>query len=308
MDNKLLRVVLAAMIAILPLQGQLYAAVTTLTSTTVGSQGTLGSVSTLTVAVRNSADDSVNATGLGFNAAGGSKVTTSPQYLDITFNDNSVGFQAITIATDNRTAKNVDINGDGDTSDAGETGFQYTGPAQGSGMVGVTNTAVTAPLVWVIFDAVKTNTAGVNGGKGYAFNQPLKTDREYFVQDKRQGEAAECTDSATGAYESGAACDADDPIVDWDGDGTKGAKAYDAGFASTLFGIATQFASLAKAPEDKNPTVDDDSNAATPVEIDGPNRETSDGNVKIYLATDYDGADAQQYITGSLTLELVTIS
>jgi hypothetical protein len=296
------------MIALLPLQGELYAAVTTLQSATVGSQGTLGAVSTLDVKVRNSADDSINSTGLGFNAAGGSTVTTSPQYLDVTFNDNSVGFQAITISTDNRTAKNVDLNGDGDTSDAGETGFKYNGPAQGSGMVGVTDKTVTVPLLWVIFDALKTNTAGVNGGKGYAFNVPLKTDREYFIQDKRQGEAAECKDSATGAFESGAACDADDPIVDWDGDGVKGAKAYDAGFASALFGIAGTGSSMAKAPEDKNPTVDDDSNAATPVEIDGPNRETADGNVKMYLATNYTGADAQQFFTGSLTLELVTIS
>ncbi len=273
MSNKLLRVVLAAMIAFLPLQGQLYAATTTLSSATIISQGTLGAVSTLDVTVRNSADDSANLTGLGFNAGAGSTVVTSPQYLDVSFNDNTAGFQAVTIATNNRDVA---------------ASPKYTGPAQGSGMVGVTDTTVTSPLLWVVFDSTQINGAGVNGGKGYAFNNPLKTDREYFVQDKRQGEA--------------------DTGTDWDGDGIGGAKPYNAGFASIVFGVSNKDASLAKAPEDKNPTVDDDSNAATPKEIDGPNRTTTDGNIKVYTATDYTGLSAQDYKTNKLLLELVTIS
>lgn len=328
MLSKFLRSVLAAMMILLPLQGQLYAAVTVLQSASVGAEGTLTNVSTLTVTIRNSADDTVNATGLGFNAGAGATVVTSPQYLDVSYNDNTIGFQATTIKTDNRSAT---------------ANPKYNGIAQGSGLVGVTDSSLTTPLSWVVFDATVTNTKGVNGGKGYAFNVPLKTDREFFVQDQNQGTVTTaskpggdpalgsslCNDkNKDGVCNGGEFTDrngngvfnpyreGDGPPkaanllegIDWDGNGFDGTAPFDAGFASFTFAIDNLNSLLANAPEDKNPTVDDDNNPATPIEIDGPNRTVTDGNVKTYLATDYKGAPAQQYKTNKLTMELVTIS
>ena len=319
MINKLLRVVLAAMIALLPLQSDLFAAVTILTSVTVGSQGTLGAVSTLTVNVRNVTDDSINATGLGFNAAAGGRVTTSPQYLEVNFNDNTVGFQAVLISTDNRLAT---------------ANPKYTGIAQGSGMVGVTNKDVTVPLVWTVFDAKVNPPIGAVPGTGYSFQVALNLG-EFFMQDKEQGSfvdaghpggdpakgaslcndankngtcnAGEFTDRNANAAFDSVVWNAALPItrcpstfegIDWDGDCYDGAKPFDAGFASLVFGVSGQSASIADASGF-------DEGTSTRGAL---GRTTTDGQVFMYLATDYTGAEAQQYKTSTLILDLVTIS
>jgi hypothetical protein len=273
MSKKLLSVVLAATMVLIPFQGQLLAA----SPVVITAQGTLGAVSTLTVTIRNIADNSVNGTGLGFNAASGAGVVTSSQYLDVEFNDNSVGFQSLTMSTDNRDAA---------------ANPKYTGPAQGGGLVGVTDTTATVPLAWTVFDSV------VASGTGYSFEAAINSASEFFLQDKRQGEAAECTDDVTGAFESGGDCDGNDPIIDWDGDGTKGAKAYDTGFASVVSGIGNQSANIADA-----------SGYVEATSTAGPTgRSTTDGQVYVYMATDYQGAAAQEYKTSKLTLEIVTIA
>lgn len=339
MGTKLLRVVLAAMVALLPMQGQLYAAVTVLTSVSVGSQGTLGAVSTLAVNVFNISDDTANTTGLGFNAGAGAGVTTSAQYLKVDFNDNTVGFQAVTIQTDNRdTATN-----DGDPA----ADPLYSGIAQGSGLVGNTDKRTTVPLLWTVFDEKVNPPAGAKAGTGYSFQAAIN-DGEFYTQDKKQGTvtsgtkphgdpalgASACNDKnkdgtcqlATGEFTdrgNGTAGTANNKEfdmvlwdstkalnrcnaakdnfegIDWDGDCYDGAKPYDAGFASVVFGISGRDASLADATGFIE---------ATGQRFRTTGQSTTDGQVFMYLATDYKGAEAQQYSTNQLTLDLVTIS
>jgi hypothetical protein len=280
MFSKCLRVVLAATIVLLPFQGQLFAA----SPVTITAEGTLTGVSTLTVRIFNINDGSTNTTGLGLNGGAGAGVVTSPQGLQVNYDDNSVGFQTVAISTNNRDAA---------------ASPKYTGPGIGSGMVGKTDTKATVPLAWTVFNDPVNPPAGATPGTGYSFQAAINSDKgEFFMSDKRQGEAAECRDSVTGAFESGAACDADDPIVDWDGDGVKGAKPFDGGFASLVTGIAGKIGSLSDASGFNETTG-----------VRGPlGRSTTDGEVFMYLCTTYTGAEAQGYKTSTLTVEILTLA
>lgn len=286
MFKRILSVVLAAFIAFT--SGNAFAATTIDSTKTFVAQGTVTSVSTFDTVLKLVATD---AAATQFNFAAGSGIVPSNEYGEVTWNDNRLNFQAITIGTDNRVAA---------------ANPKYTGPAQGSGLVGQTDTTLTVPLQWAIFPVLTDGTDATKGLKGYTMT--AAGDREFFVTDKLQGSAAECTDSVTGAFESGAACDADDPIIDWDGDGIKGAKPFDVGYATMVSGLASQIGNLGNSPWDANPTVNDDGNAATPAANDGPQRQDANGQSFVRLVTNYSGAPAQGYKTSKLLIELVTIS
>lgn len=248
---------------VLQMQGTALAADPVVLSAT----GTLGAVSELSVVMRNVADNSVNVSGLGFSGAAGATIVQSPQYLDISFNDNSVGFQAITISTNNR---------DNAASP------KYTGPGIGSGLIGATDTRQTAALRWGIFDDIQNDGTGAT----------IVNANGFFVSDKGQAQAAQCQDNVSGAFESGADCDADDPTIDWDGNGSPGAGPYSQGFASMAFGLAGTNGDLSIAGIAPATTA----------------RKVTDGNVKAYLSADYNGAEAQTYSSNTLTIEMITIS
>jgi len=80
--------------------------------------------------------------------------------------------------------------------------------------------------------------------------------------------------------------------IDWEGDGYDGAKPYNAGYASVVYGIAGQTAELSAAAGATNTS----------------GRVVTNGKVEIYVGTKYAGADAQKYKTNQLKVELVTIT
>lgn len=294
MMRKTLSVFLAVLTLLLPLQGQLYAVTFTAT-------GTVSAVSSFTAALKKTADNTA-LTQLTFPA--GTGYAKADGYVDVTFTDNNVGFQAILISTTNRNAS---------------ANPKYSGIAQGSGMVGVTDTSVIVPLLWMVSDALVTSGYTFTGAAG-----------EFFVSDKQQGTSSATQNVTTGAsacndknkngtcetgefteyngtagfqailWTTGAANDrcpsntgtARFEGTDWDGDCYDGAKPFDNGFASVVYGIAGGEASLSGAA---GATIDN-------------TRTTTDGNVKVYLGTNYTGADAQAYKTIMLTLELATVA
>ncbi len=311
MSRKILAVIVAGMMVLLPLQGEVFAAAVVITA-----QGSVTAVSTFAAPIKKVADDTT-ATSIGFPAAAG--MAKGDAYIDLTFNDNSMGFQAVTIATDNRNTA---------------ASPKYTGIAQGSGCVGTSTSPVgtdqTVPLLWMV------SATKITGG--YAFSDKPG---EYFVQDMLQGTrtdndpalgssscndknkdktcgAGEYTDrNSNGAYNKvlwpgteatsyrcangssyADACEnhSSTPAlvegIDWDGDGYDGAKPYDAGYGSIVFGIAGQIATLSAAAGAANT----------------PDREVTNGNVRVYLGIDYTGAQAQTYKTSRLMVDLVTLA
>lgn len=294
MNRKTLSVFLAALMVLLPLQGQLYAV-------TFTAQGTVSAVSSFSAALKKVSD---NTAATQINFAAGSGFASGDAYVDVTFTDNSVGFQAILISTDNRVST---------------ASPKYIGIAQGSGLVGQTDANLVTPLMWMVSDALVTSGYTFTGAAG-----------EFFVQDKLQGTtsasqnvangAAACNDAnksntcttgefteyngtagfqanlwTTGAADNRCASNTGTARfegIDWDGDCYDGAKPYDNGFGSVAFGISADDATL--------------SGAAGSAVTTG--RTTTDGNVKVYVGTNYTGADAQVYKTNKLTLELATVA
>jgi len=317
MFKKLITVVVAATMAFLPFQGQLYAV-------TFTAEGTISGVSSFNAALKNMSDGPLSK----LTYASGTGVATADGYVDITFNDNSTGFQAITIATDNR---------------LGTADPKYSGIAQGNGLVGVTSTNVTVPVLWMT-QATK--------GSGYTFTGSAPG--EYYVTDLLQGTRTD-NDPALGSSSCNDAnknkvCDAgeyddlntnsaydrvlwqgtaagdgnsansksyrcakksDGTIeyfadgcpsathnvgsvegIDWDGDGWDGAKPYSPGYASVVFGISGQSAELSAAAGAANTS----------------GRTVSNGKVVVFTGVNYAGGDAQAYKTSMLKVELVTIA
>ncbi|HNV86007.1 MAG TPA: hypothetical protein PKL97_03460 [Candidatus Omnitrophota bacterium] len=319
--KKFYAVLLAVLMTLLPLQGELFAAATVITAT-----GTVTGVSTFSAPLKLVATNGASSA-VAFPAAT-TGYAKGDSYIDVTFNDNSIGFQAITIATDNRNAS---------------ANPKYTGIGLGNGLVGMTDKNSTVPAAWMVNPTLVTGGYTFTGAAG-----------EYFVTDTLQGtrtdndpalgasmcndanknkvcNAGEYTDlNSNSAYDkviwqfTGTGNGASDPAksyrcqnkttsaieyfadgcpssthnvapvegTDWEGDGWDGAKPYDAGYASVVFGISGQTASLSSAA------------GATLT----PDRTVANGNVKVYLGVKYTGADAQSYQTSRLLIDLVTIS
>ncbi len=299
--NKIVRGVLAITLAFLPLQGQALAV-------TFDAEGTVTAVATFSAALKKVADNSAS-TKISFPS--GTGFANGDSYIDTSWNDNSLGFQAITINTNNR-------------STASPTATpKYIGIAQGSGAVGVTDSNLVVPLRWQVQDSL--TTVSFSGKSG-----------EFFFQDTLQGTRADndpalgssaCNDKnkdkvcdkATGEYNdrgNGTAGTANNNVfdkvlwtpgaaqnrcnatsdnfegVDWDGDCYDGAKPLDNGFASVVFGLAGLQGELAAADGTATPTA---------------GRKSTDGNVKIYVGIDYTGADAQVYKTNTVSVQVITI-
>ncbi len=125
---------------------------------TFSAQGTLAGTSTFTTRVFNTADGSTNGGGiLGFNAPTAT-VISSPQAIEINFNDNNIGNQAINIHVEN--------------------------PGGQEGMVGVSDSSYVVPLMWVVFDDPVSDSPDT-GGDGVANNYTFigNTTQEAFVVD-----------------------------------------------------------------------------------------------------------------------------
>ena len=297
MFKKLVRVVLAFTVAFLPLQGQAFAV-------TFDAEGTVTSVATFSAALLKVSDNS-SSTKIVFPT--GTGPASGDSYVNTSWNNNQVGFQAITIGTNNRSTA------------APVATPKYIGIAQGSVAVGVTDANLVVPLRWTVFDAV------VSGG--HVFNSDAG---EFFFQDKLQGTtsaaqnvtlgAAACNDAnksntcttgeftefngtagfqanlwTTGAADNRCAANTGTARfegIDWDGDCYDGAKPYSTGFGSVVFGLAGLQGELSAADGTAAPAA---------------GRISTDGNVKIYVGIDYSGADAQAYKTNTVTVEVVTI-
>ncbi len=292
MIKKLLSMILVAMTVLLPFQGQAFAV-------TFTAQGTVSSVSTFSASLLTVAAD---AAATQINFAAGTGIASGDAYINVSFNDNTLGVQAVLISTDNR------------NNTATPAIPKYSGIAQGSGLVGLTNKDLVVPLKWAVFDSKVTG--------GYTFTNATG---EFFIQDLSQGTTSASQNITTGAsacndINKNNICDAGeftdrngnsafDAVIwisgnansrcpstfegtDWDGDCYDGAKPYDNGFGSVVSGIAGTNASLSGAAGSSIDTT----------------RTTTDGNVKVYIGTDYTGAEAQTYKTNKLTFTLATIA
>jgi hypothetical protein len=94
---------------------------------TFTAEGTLAATAEFTTRVFNTPDGSDNVSGiLGFNAAAGATLVSSDQAIEIRFDNNEVGNQAVRVKTSN--------------------------PSDAEGMIGVTDSSVTVPLMWVVTD------------------------------------------------------------------------------------------------------------------------------------------------------------
>lgn len=305
MCKKLLTVVVAAMVALLPFQGQLYAITFTAT-------GEVNLSSTFNATL-------VGGTGGQLVFSAGNAYATGNGYVEVTFNDNATGYRAITISTDNRGTSANPL---------------YNGIAQGNGMVG-TGTAGTAtsgdqtvPLLWMVNATVSAYTFTGAAGEYFVTDQKMGTDA---TNDPTKGsskcndtnkngvcETGEYTDrNSNGAYDAvmwdGVAANSynckngskyadacqnhsstpkDVEGIDWDGDGYDGAKPYSQGYAAAVFGISGQSGEL--------------SAAAGSTVTSG--RTVTNGTARIYVGANYDKAKAQKYKTNQLKVEIVTIA
>ena len=110
--------------------------------------------------------------GVNLSPKPGNPVASSAQVLKITFNNNSPGFQAILIATDNRSPL---------------ANPRYTGKGSGSGLIHVDQTNVDVPMHWVVFNnQIPGGYKFVPGG-----GQPINPDIQFFVQDLRQNQSTD---------------------------------------------------------------------------------------------------------------------
>jgi hypothetical protein len=264
------------------------AAVTTDISAGVGANGTLAAVSTMRGTSRNVVDDSINTTGLGFNAAAGERLVTSPQYAEVSYNDNRVGDQRIILRSDNGNGA-ADPGTDANPRYCPEAGKRGTG----AGLIGTIDCKIDVPLFWTI------HTAKVTGGYQFV-NDPAtgKTDTviQAFIQDLK----AELNDFDTDKNGTRDCAEADTA--------TRKCIRFDVGYAAMIFGLAGNQGLLANFPVDSAPTVDDDGNPATRSANDGPARLDDPSPAFVYFAADYSGKDAQPYSTNTLEIQLVTVT
>lgn len=224
--------------------------------------------------------------GLSFNPTGGSLVATADQVVTVTFSDNTDGYQSIIVSTENPTVPGTDENGN--AIDIVRSGLiSTTNP----------NSASSIPLHWTVFNTF-------DEANGYYFEQNVfpdgfdqagedvsgKIDNRYnfYVVDRNQVDFESVAD------------DGSQPVI---------------GFATVIAGIENGSGTLANAPYDKSPTVDDDMDGdqdsddedKTPSVNDGLPRETDKGQVFMKFGADYNGASAGTYGTSTLTLDLITM-
>jgi len=229
--KKFIHILLAGAIVFLP-QFEAFAQFTPGPSESVPVSGTLAGTTNFSVVIRNVSDDAV-APQMNASTSNATLVTL-PQYVEVNFEDNNAGFQAVVISTDNRAA--------GATPQF-SPGFTL---ATGSGLVGQTEAAdgdtgsgtnpgeliTSAPMQWVVFDDAAD-------AKAYEFVGD--TSIEFFIVDRQQDVAVELD-------------------IDPDTPGTQSPEAFNTpgvlGFASVIFGVSGTQANLSGAPIDDRTTTD----------------------------------------------------
>ena len=234
---------------------------------------------TLAVAIKNVSNNSV-VTSVIFPT--GSSVASSPQYLEVSFQTNTLG-AAVIISTDNRrksptgaTLANPAFKSgpDGVLGTADDEVFEPQKGVSGAGLVGTDpkGHGFVVPLLWAVYDNPRSG--------GYAFTGSLAT--EGVVTDKAQTHTfVENPDHTV-------------VIVSQPFDSPK-ALAY----ATIITGMVpvngVSKGQIASFPED----------------IDGPSNGNLNGlrsatsPVCVYLGCDYTGAPRQGYATSTLSLELI---
>ena len=140
---KALGIVLSAMVVITPMS-DLYGALNVPISRSVTVEATVSAVNILNVAVKNISDD-LAASKMTFSSTTG--IGTASQYVQIDFDSNAVGAR-IVIRTDNK-----------------NNSKPFTGTGEGAGLVGITDSKFTVPLLWAVFD----DLGGPNGAKAFVF-------------------------------------------------------------------------------------------------------------------------------------------
>ncbi|MBN1492742.1 MAG: hypothetical protein JW938_01195 [Candidatus Omnitrophica bacterium] len=170
--RKALSVVLTIAMLALP-QATFAASYTPISSATIGASGSLQASTTFNVSV-------VEGGSLTFNYQGNDEITSgdvvqTEKTVQVAFDDNSNGYQAVIISTDNGN---------------NNTGRTYTGTGSGAGLVNLSNRAAAAPLHWTVFD---DRTESDNeyaqtdlGSDAYLFGATIETPTEFFVTDKKE--------------------------------------------------------------------------------------------------------------------------
>ena len=254
---------------VLGVMHQVQAAITVVSSATVPTvQATVtGVAQTLSVAVKNVSDNAAAAGGVATFPAG-SSVKTSAQYLEVSFQSNTIG-AAVIIDTDNRsgTANPGFCSGkDGVIGTADDEPFNPSSGASGSGLVGTAAAGhgFAVPLLWTVFDAVQPG--------GYTFVKDFAI--EGVVTDKAQ------THAFAGP------------------NGTLIAQSFD---SSANLSYASVVTNMTQDGSGANSGLI----ASFPQTAQGGGLRSATSPVVVYLGVDYTGAPAQGYGTNTLKLELI---
>jgi hypothetical protein len=152
-----------------------FAQYTSLRSTTIGASGSLTATTTFNVSVVETGNLTFN-----FGATAGEivsgNVVQAGKTVQISFNDNSSGYQAVIVSTDNTNNTTV--------------ANRYTGTGSGAGLVNLSNRQAAAPLHWGVFDnqaaSGNTYTQADGGSTAYRFGNSIDTATEFFVTDKKE--------------------------------------------------------------------------------------------------------------------------
>lgn len=266
---KLISTVLSAMVAFAPISGS-YAALNVVSSQSVTVEATITAVNTLSIALKNISDDQA---AIKISFANASGIQNAGQYVQIDYNSNAAGAR-IVIRTDN---KNNTL-----------PSKPYTGTIEGSGLVGVTDTTATIPLLWVIFDDLGSAKTFVFKGD----TDPLGTSHGDLL----------------GATERGAG-EAEGLVVDKNNKTTAGTGAGEVGGYEDVRvqGYATVVVPqgtgglLGGFPSDKDGAADGNGNG----NIADDGLRTCASPVFLVLGADFNGAVAQAYSTNTLALDLI---
>jgi len=205
--------------------------------------------------------------GLNFSPDTGEYVATADQVVTVNFTDNNPGFQVIIVSTENPTVLDPVTNA----------------TIVRSGLITPAEETASVPIHWTVFDTQ---------AEAAAYNFETSVFPDGFIQEGT--DVSGKIDNRVNFY-----------VVDRNQSDFYTADVL--GFAAVISGVTNELGSLASAPYDATPTVDDDTDPTTPEQNDGAQRSTIDGEVFMKFGADYNGAPAGTYATTTLTLDLITI-
>jgi hypothetical protein len=171
--KKVVSVLLALTILALPQVS--YAQYQSLRQQTIGASGSLTATTTFNVAVVETGNLTFNYGATAGEIVSGN-VVQAGKTVRITFADNSSGYQAVIVSTDNTNNTTV--------------ANRYTGTGSGAGLVNLSNRQAAAPLHWAVFDdqATSPNEYAQTdlGSTAYRFGNAITSATEFFVTDKKE--------------------------------------------------------------------------------------------------------------------------